>query len=114
MEPSASSIRARVYALVASAGKKGMTCDEVEQQTGYRHQTASARMRELVLQGRLVKRGTRATRSGRQANIHLTPSDSLTAQQVRTLRQQRADGAPLAILARHYGLPRNAIIDIIG
>lgn len=48
----------------------GATCDEVEKNLGLRHQTASARIRELVKQGRLIDRGKqRKTRSLRNATV---------------------------------------------
>lgn len=63
-------LREQVRAEVARSGKHGMTCDEVEALLEMRHQTASARIRELVLTGRLHdSRKRRATRSGRQAII---------------------------------------------
>jgi hypothetical protein len=49
---------------------EGLTDDEIEQKTSLRHQTASARRRELVLM-ELVKHSgqSRPTRSGRNAKI---------------------------------------------
>lgn len=48
----------------------GATCDEIEANTGLSHQTASARMRELALMGRIRKAGERRkTRSGRNAEV---------------------------------------------
>lgn len=50
----------------------GLTCDEVEAALGFRHQTASARIRELVLAGGLTDSGRRRrTRSGRSARIYV-------------------------------------------
>lgn len=49
---------------------RGATCDEIEVLTGQKHQSAGARIRELVLQGYLVDSGrTRPTRAGRRAII---------------------------------------------
>ena len=48
----------------------GATCDEVEVLTGLRHQTVSARVRELALTGEIVNLGERRlTRSGRGAVV---------------------------------------------
>lgn len=47
------------------------TCDEIEVATGLSHQTASARVRDLVKDGYLVDTGARrATRSGRSARVY--------------------------------------------
>lgn len=57
---------------------RGLTCDEVERITGLRHQTASARIRELSQRGEiipLIVDGTpvrRPTRSGRLATVYVT------------------------------------------
>jgi len=70
---SACNMRTKVYNLVELAHEHGMTCDEVEEHTGMRHQSCSARIRELVLLGRLVDTGTsRKTRSGRNARVYAT------------------------------------------
>ena len=51
------------------ARQNGLTCDEIEVALGF--QTASARIRELVLNGFLVDTGRRRqTRSGRPARIY--------------------------------------------
>lgn len=69
IKESADSIRRKVYNLIGSS--RGLTCDEVEAITNLRHQTASARIRELVLQGRLYdSKERRATRSGRMAAVY--------------------------------------------
>ena len=71
----------RVYALIAVRSiavevnglPYGATDDEIEQALNMRHQTVSARRRELVLLGKVVDSGrTRATRSGRQATVWVT------------------------------------------
>ncbi|MDR7037365.1 putative transcriptional regulator [Methylobacterium sp. BE186] len=50
----------------------GMTCDECEHVTGLRHQTCSARVRELVQLGLIKDSGARRpTRSGRNARVYL-------------------------------------------
>lgn len=46
------------------------TCDEMEVLTGYKHQTTSARIRELALANRIINSGTtRLTRGGRNAIV---------------------------------------------
>jgi hypothetical protein len=65
----ADSLRAKVLDFIKSRSD-GATSDEVEIALGLRHQTASARIRELVLMGRLRKPGnTRKTSSGRSAEV---------------------------------------------
>jgi hypothetical protein len=50
----------------------GATCDEIEVAFDLRHQTASARIRELSLSGVLVDTGRRrTTRSGRLARVYV-------------------------------------------
>lgn len=70
IKESASSIRAKIFVMIESS-PDGMTCDEVEAKTGLLHQTASARVRELVLQKRISDSGVkRKTRSGRGAVVY--------------------------------------------
>lgn len=65
---SADQMRSRVLVAIREAG--GATCDEVEVSLGFRHQTASARIRELQLEGKVYDSGTRRkTRSGRPAVV---------------------------------------------
>tara|TARA_A100001035_G_scaffold233752_1_gene196582 strand:+ start:157 stop:480 length:324 start_codon:yes stop_codon:yes gene_type:complete len=69
----ASSLRASVLEFIYQA-PKGATDDEIEQALGMRHQTASARRRELVLIGLVMDSGERrATRSGRTATVWVRP-----------------------------------------
>ena len=62
---------ARLEALVFSTLRaRPQTCDAVEAETGLAHQTASARIRGLVLRDRIVDSGQRAlTRRGRRAVV---------------------------------------------
>jgi hypothetical protein len=70
IEPHAGTLRAEVLSLIRDWGKFGRTDDEIEMKLGLRHQTASARRRELVLAGLIVDSGRkRATRSGRMAVV---------------------------------------------
>jgi predicted transcriptional regulator len=64
-------IRDEVERVIKASGRDGMTDDEIEVALGLRHQTASARRRELELMGRVFRVGTRATRSGRQAGVYV-------------------------------------------
>lgn len=58
----------QVYDCVVGAGAEGLLCEEVENKTGLRHQTVSARLRELVDAGLLRERPIRRpTSSGRKA-----------------------------------------------
>jgi len=54
----------------------GATCDDVEVALGMKHQTASARIRELAQIGLIASRGVRKTRSGRNATVWMK-SDSV-------------------------------------
>jgi len=61
-------LRAMVFAYIK--GTNGSTCDEVEAALEMRHQTASARIRELAEAGYITdKGGRRHTRSGRLAVV---------------------------------------------
>ena len=85
MQPSVRSIRAEVYRAIAASGRQGMTDDEVEVHLDLRHQTASARRRELVLQGRVVNRGLgkgdkRVTRSERKAFVWIAHTHANAAE----------------------------------
>jgi hypothetical protein len=76
IEPSAQTLRQRILCEITARGAHGMTCDEVEVALAMRHQTASARIRELFLKDQIVSRGTRKTRSGRPANIWVKKTTS--------------------------------------
>lgn len=70
----AASLRAQVLSEIKSNGIFGLTCDELENMTGMRHQTASARCRELELMKLVIKTHVkRHTRSGRQARVYIAP-----------------------------------------
>lgn len=77
MKASSPAIRERVFSFVSHRMSLGATCDEIETGLQMSHQTASARCRELVLQGRLFKLDDpitgkpirRKTRSGRNADV---------------------------------------------
>lgn len=72
MATQATIMRDIIEAFVKNKRWVGATCDEIEKATKMRHQTASARIRQLVKMGRL-KDSTfrRPTRSGRKATVWL-------------------------------------------
>jgi predicted transcriptional regulator len=52
----------------------GRTCDEIETDLGLRHQTASARISELLASTRIIRTTIRRpTRSGRSASVVVAP-----------------------------------------
>ena len=62
--------RETVRLLIEKRPEQGLTCDEIEVIANMRHQTASARIRELFLAGKIVDSGERrVTRSGRNAVV---------------------------------------------
>lgn len=67
----AGKMQAAVLACIAG-DPNGLTCDAVEEKLDGRHQSISARVRELFLLGLLRKSGTRRTRSGRKAVVYAT------------------------------------------
>jgi len=70
MDATAPSLRLDVLMAIQAAGNRGLTDDEIEVKLGLRHQTASARRRELVQAGLVLdSRQRRPTRSGRQASV---------------------------------------------
>ena len=69
MIPRIGTLRRRVYDAIAEVGEHGITDDALETRLGLRHQTVSARRRELVLLGLLRRVGERRTSSGRLAAV---------------------------------------------
>lgn len=64
------SVLSEVFQYIKRAGSSGATCDEVEEALYLRHQTASARVHELMRAKRIVASGKkRRTRSGRTATV---------------------------------------------
>lgn len=60
----------KVFDHIKRSGVSGATCWETECKLRMRHQTASARIRELVIDGRLAPSGrVRPTGSGRNATV---------------------------------------------
>ena len=73
VKPAIPSMREVVLDLITERGSYGATDDEVEFVTGMKHQTASARRRELVLKGEVVDSGRRRpTRSDCPATVWVT------------------------------------------
>lgn len=65
--------RAQIKALIQATP---MTCDAVEDLTGWPHQSVSARIRELVQLGEITDTGRRdLTRSGRKARVYETSTE---------------------------------------
>lgn len=70
IQPVAGTMRFAVLEYIRSRGEYGATDDEIEVALEMRHQTASARRRELELKNLVADSGEmRATRSGRKAAI---------------------------------------------
>jgi len=67
---SAGAMRLKVLAHINAVGNA--TCDEIEEAMKLKHQTASARIRELVLDGKIQDTGMRRrTRSGSSARVYV-------------------------------------------
>jgi Mn-dependent DtxR family transcriptional regulator len=70
IESNAATMRGMIYVAIKRKEKLGATCDEVEELLNMRHQTASARIREMAQQGLLHDSGARRlTRSKRMATV---------------------------------------------
>ena len=78
IEPVAGSLRALVLKHVRGRGLNGSTCDEAEIALSMRHQTCSARVRELSGSGLIVDSGQkRKTSSGRLAVVYVANGEPL-------------------------------------
>lgn len=72
--PKAPAIRQQVWSLIAARGPIGATDDEIEVHLNMRHETVSARRRELAIQRFVVDSGRRRnTRRGKAATVWVTP-----------------------------------------
>ena len=76
IEPVSGRLRIIVYDAIVASGSHGRICDELEEELQMKHQTCSARMRELAQQGHITnkldaagKEMKRNTRSGRGAFV---------------------------------------------
>lgn len=73
MRQPAAVIREKVFNWVEEQGLNGAICDEAEEALGLKHQTCSARFRELEQAGRLTKtEDKRKTRSHRNAYVYVS------------------------------------------
>ena len=59
----------KCFRAIMASGDDGLTCEEVEQKTGLRHQTASARVRELYQRGLIKDKGVRRETSSKRTAI---------------------------------------------
>jgi hypothetical protein len=67
-------LRAQYLSYILAQGETGATCDEVESWSDDRHQTVSARIKELADAGKVKDSGRRRkTRSGREATVWIVP-----------------------------------------
>lgn len=65
-------LKRRVFRALTAFGKTGATCDELELTLDMRHQSLSARVRELWQEGWIRRTDrTRHTRSGRLAAVYV-------------------------------------------
>lgn len=72
IQPAKDTLQYEVWCYIRECGDYGATDDEIEQVLDLRHQTASARRRELELKGLVQKTPRRRpTRSGRNAAVYV-------------------------------------------
>jgi len=64
-------LRLIIWQTVFEAGTRGMTCEELEDALGMKHQTCSARITELKKSGHLVVSGRRKNRGGSSARAYI-------------------------------------------
>jgi len=73
MLPHAKAIRMKIYRMIDASGDNGLTVDEIEIAGSYIHQTASARVTELLQEGLIANsQRQRNTRQGRKASVWVT------------------------------------------
>jgi len=65
----AASYREQILKIVKNGG--GITCEEIEDITGWKHQTVSARISELKRDNRIQVLGKRKTKSGCYAAVYV-------------------------------------------
>lgn len=69
-----SKMLAQIRALIDTYGTQGLTCDEIEVIFSAKHQTISARIKDLKDRALIVDSGLRRlTRSHRRACVYMTP-----------------------------------------
>ena len=69
MRPHVSRLARSVFTEIAACGEYGATCWEIEQRLSMSHQTASARIRELFLKGRITKSGKKRPTNSRRLAV---------------------------------------------
>lgn len=92
IESKAQALRSKIYKIIKEQQPPGVTCWEIERHMGLRHQTASARIRELVLKGKLRDSGFRRKTDTRRDAVVWIPADSPPEMQgpVKSLKDQCA------------------------
>jgi hypothetical protein len=76
MGKSSGTLRTKVFLMILSSGDRGMTDDEIEEESGLIGSTCRPRRRELVLAGKVVANGEkRPTRTGRLAKVYVASGD---------------------------------------
>jgi len=91
----ANELRAKVFRCILGAGTSGRTCDEVEEVLDMRHQTASARVNELMKLTVIVDSGQRRkTRSGRNASVWIAASLAPAALEFEPSAETKAPAVP--------------------
>lgn len=89
MQTEAAILRDRIYRAIETSDK-GMTCDEVEAKLGLTHQTASARVNELMNTDRIIdSQQRRDTRSGRKAVVWIPSTEDPT--ELEKVKRRRVD-----------------------
>ena len=74
------SLRFSVLELIVKSEFEGITCDEIEEDLSMSHQTASARVNEIVGAGFAIDSGhRRRTRSGRAARVLIASDEGKVA-----------------------------------
>lgn len=74
--PESETLRDKILAAIRARGRNGLTDDEGEVMLSMRHQTYSARRRELYLAGRIILSGARRwTRARRFADVYIAAED---------------------------------------
>lgn len=66
IQPKKSAMQDAIVKYITAQGRKGATCQEVERDLGYRHESASARMSELKAEFRIFWNGTKRALEGRR------------------------------------------------
>lgn len=75
MTPKVATVREQVFGVIAAAGERGATCNEIEDAIGRPAATVSARIRELTLLNLIKPKSGifRKSRYGKNAHVHVLP-----------------------------------------